>query len=240
MTRELLPSWQPGCLFISDEAMTGHILGDPASPFDRFYRDCDRPVEFLKRGLGSKQMTVIFFVRSIDDFLESCYLQRTRVGSTLGFDQYISGFDLDRISWLPTIEKLRAPLDGGDRIWVYDHHALREDPLGVLTDLFGRIGVPFPSEHAFGKKVNESFTPLQYRAVMSLNRIWPAGRAGDARKKVLRALRLLRVGARGKIRFFGPELRRMLVERHRTDLAAIRSMGGIVNLYPHAGGDAAG
>jgi hypothetical protein len=240
MMRQLLPSRQPGALLLSDEALSGHILGDPMSPSDCFYRDCDRPVDLLKRGLGTRRMAVVFFIRTIGEFLESCYLQRVRLGSTMSFEEYVSGFDIDRISWVPTIEKLRVPLGAEDRIWVYDYRALQEHPLGVLADLFGRMGVSFPSGHRFERRVNESFTPRQYRAVMRFNRIWPAGRFGDSRKQVLKAMSVLRVGARERMRFFSPPLREVLVERHRSDLAAIRAMGGIVEFCPGPAGSVAG
>jgi hypothetical protein len=176
-------------------------------------------------------MTVIFFIRTIDEFLESCYLQLVRLGSTQSFDEYVAGFDIERISWIPTIEKLIAPFGADDQVWVYDHRMLSDDPRGLLSDLFGRMGASFPAHHCFGRRVNESFTLLQYKVVMILNRIWPTGRAVRARRWVLKSLRLLRTGTQQRVRFFSPHLQEMLKERHQKDLTAIRAMGGIVTLH---------
>ncbi len=230
--QNLIPSGHSGTVLISDEAMSGHILGDLKKPSDRFYMDCDQPVSLLKCGLGEKRMAVIFFIRTIDEFLESCYLQLVRLGATMSFEEYVAGFDIERISWIPTIEKLMAPLGSDDLVRVYDHRMLAEDPRGVLVDLFGLMATVFPADHRFGRRVNESFTPTQFKAVMFLNRIWPAGRAIRARRWVLKAIRSVRIGAIERVRFFAPHMRVILKERHRSDLAAIRDMGGIVKLYP--------
>jgi hypothetical protein len=231
--RNLIPSGHSGTVLISDEAMSGHILGDLKKPSDRFYMDCDQPVSLLKRGVGERRMAVIFFIRTIDEFLESCYLQLVRLGATMSFEEYVAGFDIERISWIPTIEKLMAPLGSDDHVRVYDHRMLAEDPRGVLVNLFGLMAAAFPADHCFGRRVNESFTPSQYKAVMVLNRFWPAGRAIRARRWVLKAIRSVGIGAVERVRFFDPHLREILKERHRSDLAAIRDMGGIVKLYPN-------
>lgn len=237
--KSLLPGNQGGhALLISDESLLGHLRTDLGNSPDRLYQHCGEMPVLLKRVMGKQGLVVLLFIRRLDEFLPSAYLQRVRLGETATFEQYLSGLDLVRLSWLPTVNELAATLTGeGDRLIVYDYAALRDAPGALLSDLFGRLGLAAPPASVLRKRVNASLTSNSYRAVMALNRIWPFGRARMLRHVVAAVLDLrLFPGAR-PARLMDPALAARLAARHGPDLDAIEAIGGNVELVRLRGDD---
>jgi hypothetical protein len=226
----LLPREPFRALLVSDETLLGHLRTDLGNAPDRLYEHCGEAVSFLKKTIGEERMTVFLFIRRLDDFVESAFLQRIRVGADVDFAEYVGGFDLDRLSWVPTVQEIAGALTGPeDRVVVYDHAWLRAAPRAVLADLFGRMGATPPPPEALSPGINLSYTEGQFRLVRRLNRIWPARLLRPGRNAVLHLIERSRGGG-GRARFFDAATRWRLAERHKADLAGIAALGGKITL----------
>jgi hypothetical protein len=225
-------------LLVSDEALAGHIRSDLHNSPDRIYEHCHEVVSLLKHTLGEKQMVIFFMIRSYDEFLESCYLQLVRAGYTESFEAYVSGFDLEKISWIPTIRELIKPLTGSeDFAVIYDYAKLVQGPGHILCDIFGRMDVPRPqSLHEYGReRINASYSESQFRKVLMLNRHWKPGRLKKLRRLVLRIINLPASRSNQKCRFLSNDCRKRLAARYSEDLKTIMQMSHKVRLYQSSG-----
>ncbi|WP_270936905.1 hypothetical protein [Falsiroseomonas oryzae] len=228
----LLPPGRPSHAWLaSDESLLGHLRTDLGNAPDRLYQHCGEVAAMLRCAAGPGGLTILLFIRRLDEFLCSAYLQRVRLGEPGDFGRYLAGLDPDRLSWVPTIRELAAPLTGeADRLVVHDHASLATAPGWVLQDLFGRLGAPAPPAAVLVRRVNPSLSDGQYRAMLRLNRLWPADR--------LPALRALAAGlidrraptGGARPHLMEPGLAARLAARHAGDLAAIGALGGPVEL----------
>ncbi len=228
----LLPPAPPAqALLISDEGLAGHVRSDLGNAPDRIYQHCNEIPRLLRRVVGGRRMVLILFIRRLDAFLEAAWLQLVRLGELQPFSAYRAGFELDRLSWVPTVKELAETLEGPeDELLVYDHDWLRRDADTLLADLFGRFGAPPPVPGALPSAVNVSFSESALPHVMRFNRIWPRGVLTPLRRGAVGLLQrhLLPGGPRAAL--FEAPVRAMLARRHDSDLAAIAAMGGRVRL----------
>lgn len=231
---DLLPEGGIKALLVSDEALAGHIRSDLQNRPHRIYEHCHEVVSLLKHTLGKKQMVIFFMIRSYGEFLESCYLQLVRAGYSQSFETYIQGFDLAKISWVPTIQELAQHLTGDeDLLVVYDYALLNQAPGEVLSDLFDRMGVPPPQalQENGRERINTSYSEPQFRKVLLLNRYWKPGIFKSLRKWVLKAINHQAFRSDYKCRFLSNEYRERLAARYSEDLEIIRQMNSPVKLY---------
>jgi hypothetical protein len=221
----------PRALFVSDETLMGHLRTDLGNAPDRFYEHCGEVMPLLKRAFGPERLVAFLFIRRLDEFLTAAYLQLVRLGETLSFAEYLAGLDLERLSWLPTVRELAAGLGGpADRLVVYDHALLAAAPEALLADLFGRMGVAPPPASVLARRVNASPGDTRYRALLALNRAWPAERLPALRRVAAAAVDLRRLRGAGPARLMDPHLAARLAARHREELSAVAAMGGKVEL----------
>lgn len=79
----------------------------------------------LAEALGSHRPTVVVTLRPQADFVESYYLQSIHTGRHDSFASWLSGLDLDRLSWRPLVDDLTAAF-GADRVHVLDFRTIRD------------------------------------------------------------------------------------------------------------------
>lgn len=81
---------------------------------------------------------VLLYVRAVDEFLESYYLQMIHQGRHLSFDEWLDQLDLGALSWRPVVDALVEHF-GPDRVEVVDFHTIHRGQNAFIADFLRRI-----------------------------------------------------------------------------------------------------
>ncbi len=84
---------------------------------------------------------VIMYLRPIDTFVESYYLQMAKQGATQTFDDWFAGVDPNLLSWRPAVEALRHSF-GEDRVHVGDFREFENGQQAFLQRFLDRADIP--------------------------------------------------------------------------------------------------
>jgi hypothetical protein len=101
---------------ISHENSIGRVF---KSGVPGLYPDRDASLEALSQYLSAYDVTVIYYIRSQEQFLESYYLQTIHEGSYKPFAEWLSGIDTQSLSWAPVVRSLEATF-GKERVVICD------------------------------------------------------------------------------------------------------------------------
>lgn len=83
--------------------------------------------------LSDHRLRLVYYIRSQAQFLESYYLQMIHQGSSATFREWLSGIDLDAVSWSPLVETLAAAV-GEDNLVVKDFATVKQGQNSFLDD----------------------------------------------------------------------------------------------------------
>jgi hypothetical protein len=84
-------------------------LGPPFVPGKPgLYPQAAESARTLQKLLGKYRPTVIYYIRSQEQFLESYYLQTIHVGGDTPFRDWLAGINAAAISWVPVIAALKS------------------------------------------------------------------------------------------------------------------------------------
>ena len=100
-------------------------FGKPFSQKSALYGNVTKGAPALGDALSGFDTRIVYMVRPQWEFLESFYLQKVHEGYFQTFNQFIEGIDLDNISWLPLIDKLRSEF-GEKKVDIIDFRDIRK------------------------------------------------------------------------------------------------------------------
>lgn len=95
---------------VSHENALGHPL---AGEQEHLYPEISALSAALAHVFAPFEVSLIYYIRSQESFLESYYLQTVHQGSSLTFRQWLDTIELDRSSWKPLVETLRSVFGRG-------------------------------------------------------------------------------------------------------------------------------
>ena len=111
--------------------------------------------------LAGNRITVLFCVRSYDEFLASAYCEALRHHPFCTFDEFFSLDDLSEISWPNVLESISTVFQGSPLV-VWDFETFKNNPTRIAATV---AGVP---ESSFGALATISRASMSARAVAHL------------------------------------------------------------------------
>lgn len=104
----------------------------------KLYQELKRGLNLLNDAFGIENMAFFFSYRSMDRFIESCYLQCIHTQKeTRHFDEFLSDIRLKKLSWLDVIRRI-SKQTGKERLWVWPYEPFSENETAVWQALLGR------------------------------------------------------------------------------------------------------
>ena len=129
----------------------GPIYG-PAAQVLRIAQDELRP----------ERLTLLFYVRRQDRFVESAYLQTVRMGGTLTFEEFMEPVTVERLRWDVLVDQMRdaLPADAEIRIRYFeDIKTLKAR--GFVRDFFAATGIGVVPKFTFNtQSVNRGYSEM--------------------------------------------------------------------------------
>ena len=146
--RRTLRKAQPagGRLILSDENIIGSLAYRPSR--GPLYPDArERLTRFHGLGLADRSLTVLFGVRSYDEYLVSVYCEVLRHRPFRTFDDFFSLDDVSAISWVSVLKNIRTIFPSAPLV-VWDFETFRKNPIRIVAAVGGVaqdvIGVTAP------------------------------------------------------------------------------------------------
>jgi hypothetical protein len=212
-------------LLISNEG----LLGKPAIKGNKtFLPKAADSARLMAEALEGYDVEVRYFIRDFAGFLPSWYVQQVRMGNDMDFERFTKAYHLNRATWVPAVEALRASF-GPERVEIYDHADLVKDAHGVFTRAFPAVMAALGEAGRNPPNKNTSIG----RGMVNAYRRWNAiadriGWSAGARKTIQhlgRRYMLLpfeRFSRSEKIRF-DAETAAKMTARYRADIEAIKA-----------------
>lgn len=127
-------------VFFSYEGFLGDIYLDRSGVI---YPDtevfCRSLASFLERLVPDVEIRAGFCTRSYASFITSTYMYAVRQGYTMSLDEYLRKIDVDRVSWVEVVNRLKEVLGANLTLWDFDQ--FKRDPWAVLHQLIECLGV---------------------------------------------------------------------------------------------------
>lgn len=153
---EMIESCTTEDVVISWEGVLGHCSLDL---YGGIYTHSKLVAESLGAVFQTYPTKVIMLIRKQDTFIESCYLQQIKAGRFLSFDEFTSGIDVARMSWVDIANDL-AEIFGKSLLIV---------PFEVIKDLGTSIFVESTLSYLTGKTLTLDRTKVTDRANESMS-----------------------------------------------------------------------
>ncbi|MDQ2070140.1 hypothetical protein [Natronospira bacteriovora] len=104
----------------------------------RLYDELERGLSILDEAFGIDNMEFFFSYRSMDRFIESCYLQCIHTQKeTRHFDEWFADIDINALSWLDVLTRLSQSI-GKERLSIWPYDAFRDRETAIWQALLGR------------------------------------------------------------------------------------------------------
>lgn len=118
--------------------------------------------------LRPERTTFLFYVRRQDRFVESSYLQKVRMGSTLTFQEFMEPVTAERLRWDVLVEQMRDALPEGTEIKVKYFETIKElKSRPFVRDFFAETGVGVAPEFPFNTQgVNRGYSDVALKLAL--------------------------------------------------------------------------
>ena len=126
------------------------------------YRSAGDVLRLAVKELRPERITVLFYVRRQDRFVESAYLQTVRMGSTLTFEEFMEPVADEYLRWDVLVDQMRAALpDGADLRVKYFETIKTLGSRGFVRDFFAATGAGVPPTFSFNtESVNRGYSDV--------------------------------------------------------------------------------
>jgi hypothetical protein len=111
---------------------------------------------------------IVYYVRPLEEFLESYFLQTVHQGRTHSFAEWFARFDPASLAWGPVIAALDETF-GADRVSVGDFREIKQGQHQFLRNFIRRAGLPEPPEVAYIPIRNPSVSDRGLRMALDIN-----------------------------------------------------------------------
>lgn len=180
----------------------------------------------LSACLEGLDVTVVFYVRQMADFVESYYLQTIHEGAWHSFDKWARNIDMDTLAWSPVIAGLDDAF-GRSRVAIGEFAEIERGQTQFLRTFMARAGLPQPRVVAYYARRNASVSEQGLALARELN---PTASTRAERRLIRRNLQGRYSNVTGdRARPMPAQLRASLTERTRSEYSGIaRRAGGEV------------
>lgn len=144
------------------------------------YPDAQELSHAIRATLDGIDLTVVFYVRPIAEFVESYYLQTIHEGAWHTFDEWASTVELDRIGWSGVVDALDVAF-GRSRVMIGDFGEIGEGQDAFLRTFMARSGIRPPRVIAYQPRRNPSISEEGLTLALQLN---PGARSRAERRSI--------------------------------------------------------
>lgn len=168
--------------------------------------------------VGDAEVRIVYYVRPIEDFLESYYLQTVHQGGTRSFEEWVGDLDLEAIRWQPVVDALDAAF-GPERVLLGDFREVAHGQSPFLRWFLERAGLPAPDDIDYPAARNRSLSDRGLRMALSVNPLLETREERKATRRFLQGHFNNHVEERARPMPAG--LRERLAEQHGEEYARL-------------------
>jgi len=132
------------------------------------YPECAETANALAAATEGLDVSIVFYVRPVADFVESYYLQTIHEGAWHSFDEWFRNIDASQLSWRPVIDALDSAF-GGDRSVIGDFNEVKVGQNEFLTSFMRRAGIRSPSTVRYKPRRNSSISSEGLEIARNIN-----------------------------------------------------------------------
>lgn len=132
------------------------------------YPECAATANALAAATEGLNVTVVFYVRPVADFVESYYLQTIHEGAWHSFDEWFVDIDASQLSWSPVIDALDSAF-GADRTIIGDFNEVKAGQNEFLASFMRRAGIRSPSTVRYKPRRNSSISSKGLEIARNIN-----------------------------------------------------------------------
>ena len=155
----------------TDVVLVSHenSLGQPMVPGEPgLYPNAAATASALAASTDGFDVSVVFYVRPVADFVESYYLQTIHEGAWHSFDDWYSGLEPSTLSWTPVVEALERAF-GADRTLIGDFNEVKAGQNEFLERFMRRAGIRPPSRVRYKPRRNASISATGLEIARNVN-----------------------------------------------------------------------
>jgi hypothetical protein len=126
-----------------------HFLASPANP-GLYLVESDSVIDWYSEVFSGLDLTMVFYARRQDSFLDSLYLENLRQGRRVGKKSLLQLLDTDRLSWRPVLQRLKEEFNlevrcfesirtAGSEAFVRDFFQVLDESLGEQVEVPANI-----------------------------------------------------------------------------------------------------
>ena len=223
--RDLEDEWRT--LLKMDNASADRLIFSDEDLMDRFrperweclYPNAQMTVRGISQSLSETEARFILTIRDYADFLDSCYIQRLKMGMHYSAEDFKSRLHITSFSWVDLVERVRdACHPFGLSVFQFDRH-VNERIMHHIQDF---LDLP-PLEFKDTKTINDRYSDIAIMVAQIANRS-----LASAGKKALRKFLQTHMKKKDTDRFtlFSQHERAQLNEKFSADVSRISSMAG--------------
>lgn len=150
-------------------ASSEDVLGPPFVPgHTGLYPQARRFAEALRVACEGLDVRVVLYLRPVDEFVESYYVQTVQQGSTQAFEPWYDALDEAALSWEPMVEAL-DDVFGADRVALGDFREIRDGQDAFLRRFLVRARLPVPEEVSYDRVRNPSVSARGLEMARTIN-----------------------------------------------------------------------
>jgi hypothetical protein len=167
-------------------ATTENALGRPIRPGgEHLYPDAVPVIHALEKVLDRYDGRVIWYVRPVDEFVESYYLQLIHQGEHISFDEWFDTIDPATLSWEPVATELRQVF--GPRAVIVGFEEVRLGQTEFLRRFFERVDPRLRLPFAYERRHNRSISAKGLDLALAANPLLTAKREQHALRVFLQS-----------------------------------------------------
>jgi hypothetical protein len=216
-------------LIASHENIVGHpfVPGRPG-----LYPAAGPMLESLHGVLGGYRHKIVISVRPQHELIESYYLQSVKLGRTTPFRRWLTGIDLDALSWRPLVARLDATF-GAEAVEIIDFRLIRQGGQQYVRHFLGRIDPRIRVDPLWERSANPSLSAQGLQIALAANRQAATLQDRAALRKHVQRHYSNRTQPRPVL--LGESLTRELEQRYADDYAGLFSIASPGSPARHAG-----
>lgn len=138
---EFIKALPTDSVILSDEDILGRLF----KPDSGFYPDSGAKLSTLLDHLKPSSVCVILYVRSQPGYMESCFKELFNMGTPMLFERYLTGVDIETMSWLSLADSLKDVV-GSNALIVRPYENIRR--VGASTEFSAMVAQSTPGAGA--------------------------------------------------------------------------------------------
>ena len=169
LRRRLLREWSDGSEVFPVILSLENALGRPFSPASGLYPKANGNAERLSKVGKNLPVKVIFYLRPLETFVPSYYMQSINEGGVLTFHKWFKkNIDLSKLSWKPVVENIVDHF-GAENVEIRDFREIDAGNKIFLSNFFAACGLKNFTVPDYKKLHNPSLSEQGLKIALLVN-----------------------------------------------------------------------